>query len=242
MIRYADITINDRNPIKRKLQRVRLKHSLRSLQDLPRDFNGKILDFGAGDALLSTQIAFLFPNAQIVAYEPSKDLQKQALEKIQAIKNITLIEDVPEKKQNKYDFIFCLEVMEHLPSEQMDKALKQIWEASTEKTKIIFGVPNELYLAAFLKGVFRMTRRFGDVDAIPSNIFKASLGFSSKSRPEALFSDNLPYIYRHMGFNYKNFFNTLSFRFHKLETYGSPFPLLPNFFNFEIYIVCKIIP
>ncbi|MEJ2050668.1 MAG: class I SAM-dependent methyltransferase [Calditrichota bacterium] len=240
MFRYADLTVNDRNPIKRNLQRIRIRHALKPLKNLPSDYTGSILDFGAGDAYLSHQIATIYPHANIIAFEPSGELRQQALENIENHSNITIHEKLDNQTFNKFDYIFCLEVMEHLPQREMDIALEQLREVSTGSTKILFGVPNEIYLAAFLKGIFRMTRRYGEVDAIPSNILKASLGLPLKCRPVNIFSEDLPYIIRHVGFDYRVFLNQLLDKFDVVQIYGSPFPFLPQILNFEIFILAKI--
>ena len=239
MFRYADLTVNDRNPIKRNLQRIRLRHALKPTADLPEDYSGSILDFGAGDAYLCHQIATLYPQASITAFEPSNELRVQATENTQNHPNIALIGNLDDRNTDKFDYIFCLEVFEHLPQKQMEIALNQLRLLSSASTKILFGVPNEIYLAAFLKGLFRMTRRFGDVDATPINILKASVGSPPKSRPESIFSENLPYIYRHMGFDYRSFLNQIKDDFKILNIYGSPFPFLTLFFNFEIFILTQ---
>jgi hypothetical protein len=240
MFRYADLTVNDRNPIKRNLQRIRIQHALKPLKNLPPDYTGSILDFGAGDAYLSNQIAIIYPQSNIIAFEPSLELRQQALENIEKHSNITLLEKLEVKTFNNFDYIFCLEVMEHLPQREMGIALKQLVSVSKESTKILFGVPNEIYFAAFMKGIFRMTRRYGEVDAIPSNILKATLGFPPKSRPVTIFSEDLPYILRHMGFDYRVFMNQLLNKFNVVQIYGSPFPFLPQILNFEIFILAQI--
>ena len=240
MFRYADLTVNDRNPLKRSLQRIRIRHALKPLKNLPPDYTGSILDFGAGDAYLSHQIATIYPKANIIAFEPSLELRQQALENIENHSNITLPERLDNLTFNKFDYIFCLEVMEHLPQREMDLAIEQLREVSKRSTKILFGVPNEIYLAAFMKGIFRMTRRYGEVDAIPSNILKATIGFPPKSRPVSIFSENLPYIIRHMGFDYRVFLNQLLNKFDVVQIYGSPFPFLPQILNFELFILAQI--
>jgi len=239
MFRYSDLTVNDRNPIKRNLQRIRLQHALKPIRDLPENYSGNILDFGAGDAYLCHQIATLYPQAKITVYEPSSELRAQATENIKDHPNITLLENLDVRNTNKFDFIFCLEVMEHLPQKQTELALNQLLEVSSNSTKILFGIPNEIYFAAFFKGIFRMTRRYGDVDATPVNVLKATLGYPPNLRPESIFSDNLPYIYRHMGFDYRSFLNQIKDDFKILNIYGSPFPYLAKIFNFEIFILTQ---
>jgi hypothetical protein len=239
MIRYADITINDRNPIKRKLQHIRLSHSIKSLKHLPHNFSGSILDIGTGDATLSKQIADIWPDAKIFAYEPAAELREQAKTNTENYKNISIVDSLSKIPINTFDYVFCLEVLEHLPSTEIDKLLNEMISFSHSKTTIFIGVPNEIFLAALVKGPFRMTRRFGDVDATPVNIIKSILGFPPENRPISSLSEGVPYIIRHMGFDYRKLKKTIKDRFKILNTYGSPLPLFPLFFNLEIYFICK---
>jgi SAM-dependent methyltransferase len=240
MIKYADITINDSNPIKRKLQYIRLSHSIKLFKHLPRNFSGSILDIGTGDATLSKQIAEIWPDADIFAYEPAVELREQARKNARNYKNISIVDSLSKIPIESFDYIFCLEVLEHLPETEVENLFKELLRFSDAKTTIVIGVPNEIFLAALVKGPFRMTRRFGDVDASPLNILKSILGFPPENRPVGLLSEGVPYIFRHMGFDYRRLGNTIKERFQILATYGSPWPSLPLFFNFEIYFICKI--
>jgi hypothetical protein len=49
----------------------------------------------------------------------------------------------------------------------------------------VIGVPHELFLPALFKGLFRASRRYGEFDAIPGNIFKALTGRPPLQRPVA---------------------------------------------------------
>ncbi len=239
MINYADITFNDRNPIKRKLQRIRLWHSLSILKNVPRNFTSTLLDFGSGDATLCTQIATLWPKFQIFSYEPTPELREQALLNIHNFNNIYIIDSLDSLKKKTFDYIFCLEVLEHLSIQEIEKVLRHIYELSHSKTFIVIGIPNEIYLSALIKGIFRMTRRFGDVDAIPSNILKATIGKPPLDRPIGNISKGLPYIFRHMGFDHRKIKTILKKRFHIHHFYGSPFPYLSDVTNFELYFICQ---
>ncbi len=235
---YAKLTTNDRNPIKRNLQKLRLAHSLRVLNELPANFSGKILDFGAGNGELCKQIGLRFPQSQLVCYEPAPKLRKQALQNTQGFNNIKVVGDLQAIENDTFDFIFCLEVFEHLPDGPLEQALAIQKKLLKKDGRLILGVPNELFLPALLKGSFRLTRRYGEVDAIPLNILKATLGRPPLNRPQVLF-DDLPYIIRHMGFDYRKFRKTVEKYFNIEKTYGSPLPVLPLSLNFEIYFVCS---
>jgi len=53
---YADITIRDRNPVKRWLQRRRFSDALKVLRDAQFGDRLRVLDFGAGDGELVRQM------------------------------------------------------------------------------------------------------------------------------------------------------------------------------------------
>ncbi len=240
MIRYSDITINDRNPIKRKLQRTRLRHSLKILQSLSADAVVKILDFGAGDATLAKYVSEILPKAKIFCYEPSPDLLEQAKENPLLPPEIRITGNLSDLPARQFDYIFCLEVLEHLPENLIPHTLEQIRLLLHANGALVFSVPNEIYLAALMKGLFRLTRRWGDIDARPLNILKAILGRSITPRPVSEISKGVPYIFRHIGFDYRRLQKTIQEKFELLSGYGSPLPSLPLFFNFEIYWHCQL--
>ncbi len=237
-IDYAKLTIADRNVIKRKLQKLRLQHSLKILKNIPRHFNGLILDFGAGNGELSRQISVRWPDAQIICYEPSAKLRQQAIDNTRQQPNIKVVAELNTFTPHSFDYVFCLEVFEHLPAEQIRAALAIQQQLLKRTGHLVLGIPNELFLAALLKGGFRMLRRFGEVDARLINILKAASGLPPKHREVILF-DGLPYIIRHMGFDYRTFSLLVQQYFKIVHKYGSPFPLLPLFMNFEIYFIAQ---
>ncbi len=238
-MKYADITFNDRNPVKRRLQRIRLDHALKVLEELPDDFAGRVLDFGAGNGELSRQIARRFPRAIVIAYEPVPDLNQEAREHLEEVPQVQVVASLKEFSRESFDLIFALEVFEHLPDGPFDEALEQVTRLAQTGASLVFGVPNELFLPALVKGLFRMTRRFGEVDAVPGNILRASLGKPPTARPVKEIAPGLPYIVRHMGFDYRRFREELARRFRVWKIYGSPFPFLPPALNFEVYFLCQ---
>ncbi|WP_456443540.1 class I SAM-dependent methyltransferase [Caldithrix abyssi] len=235
---YASLTTGDRNPVKRYLQKRRLKHSLLALQSTDQNFSGAILDFGAGNGELCKRISLRLPHCKIVCYEPSANLRRQAVENTQNFPNITVIGNLKDSPVADFDFIFCLEVFEHLPDQPMEAALNDLRALLKKEGKLIIGVPNELYLPALLKGSLRLMRRYGEVDARPLNILKAFAGQPPKSREIVAF-DGLPYFLRHMGFDYRTFQKKILNHFQIKRSYGSPLPFFPIGLNFEVYFICQ---
>jgi len=237
-VNYSRLTVNDRNPLKRALQNKRLEHGLRELTALPEDYRGRILDFGAGDGEFCRRISQLLKKSEVVCYEPSKNLRSQAEENLNGVEQIKIEGSIKQYPDACFDYIFCLEVFEHLTEETIKEELLLIKRLARPGAKIIIGVPNEIYFAALIKGLLRLKRRYGEVDARVLNILKASAGFPPRGRPVVLF-DGLPYIIRHMGFDHRKFKKQLQKHFKVLKSYGSPNVSLPLFANFEIYFVCQ---
>ncbi len=234
---YAKITTQDRNPVKRLLQSNRLDDGLKVLNTIDPDFPGTILDFGAGNGELCKRIRQRLPKAQLVCYEPVDNLRKQAAEHLKEMPNVEIVATLAQYADATFDYIFCLEVFEHLPVRQTHEALSIIQRLLKKDGKLVIGVPNEIYFAALIKGIFRMRRRYGEDDARIGNVLRASLGFPPKIRKIIEFG-SVPYILRHMGFDYRAFRKTLGQYFKITQTYGSPSPVLPVFANFEVYFVC----
>lgn len=63
------------------------------------------------------------------------------------------------------NLVFCLEVFEHLPSEETTDALRQIYDLLRPDGKLIIGVPVEVGVPALYKVIFRMSRKYGGFDA-----------------------------------------------------------------------------
>ena len=68
---YAQLTIQDKNILKRWIQRRRLYDASRILQKIPKNTPIDILDFGAGNGELARVISNNFPSAKITCYEPN---------------------------------------------------------------------------------------------------------------------------------------------------------------------------
>lgn len=240
IVDYAGLTTQDRNPIKRRLQNLRLKHSLKMLtENEQKDFAGNILDFGTGNAELPKRINLLFPQARIYGYEPTSGYRRQALSNVEGREKIRIIANLSELNNQQFDYIFCLEVFEHLTNDDISKALDWFIRLILPHGKIIIGVPIEIFLAALVKGIFRMTRRYGEIDSQPKNILKALMGRPPQPREIIEIDSGLPYISRHIGFDYRKLEIQLKEKFVILQTYGSPITWFPDPVNFEKYYICQ---
>lgn len=199
---YSDITIQDPNPIKRWLQRHRYTDALKWVESAELKRGLRILDFGAGNGELIHQIANLgFVEAWV--YEPSPPLMAEAKANLADLDRVTFLDNLDSVEAVSFDYVFCLEVFEHLPDHQTIEAITQIHRLLKPSGRAVIGVPHELFLPALFKGCFRMTRRFGHFDAKPYNILASVLGHPPRLRPIIEFSPSLYYHGDHLGFDYR---------------------------------------
>ena len=175
-LRYAGMTVGDRNPVKRYLQRRRLRDAVGVLAGLDGDFSGEVLDFGGGSGELSKMLAARFPGARVLCYEPMPGIFEEAARNLAGLGNVTLVSDRGDLEGLRFGCVFCLEVFEHLPPRQTARTIKTLNRLLGRDGVFVVGVPNEIFLPALVKGLFRMTRHYGAHDARPINILRAVIG------------------------------------------------------------------
>jgi len=235
--RYSDITVNAANPVKRYVQRRRLRDALSVLNGLDERFAGKILDFGGGSGELTRLAAQRFPRAEVFCYEPAPRIFEEARENLAGLENVTLVPALEELKGSDFDYVFCLEVFEHLPPRQTRRTVRRIDRHLKDGGTLVVGVPNELFLPALVKGLFRMTGRYGAFDARPGNVLRAAVGRPPKRRPVREITPGLPYHFHHTGFDYRELRRTLSETFEVERQFASP--LGGELLGTEIYLILK---
>ena len=234
---YEEITLKDPNPIKRFLQNSRFEDAINFIPKniLPE----KILDFGGGNGELSLRLTKKYLDTQITCYEPSESMINEAKNKISGASNVTLTDSIEPFTNQNFDVIFSLEVFEHLPEKESLDALNTIKKSLHHNGILIIGVPNEIFLAACYKGLFRMLRRYGDHDAKPMNILKSCFGFPPKYRPTQLLDSTINYHSHHLGFDYRTLHHTLCKNFNSVQLCLSPSPWLTRIASPEIYFVAS---
>jgi PPOX class probable F420-dependent enzyme len=235
--RYSDITVRDRNPVKSYVQRRRLRDALSVLDDLDEGFAGELLDFGAGGGELTRIVAGRFPRARVFCYEPAPDLLEEARQNLSGIENVVLVPSLEELEGMRFRYVFCLEVFEHLPRRESVRAIRAINRLLARGGTAVVGVPNELFLPALIKGLFRMTRRYGAFDARPGNVLRAAVGRPPAKRPVREITAGLPYHFHHTGFDHRELRRTLSETFEVERQFASP--VGGELLGTEVYLVLK---
>ena len=236
---YADITTEDPNRVKRWLQSRRLDDALWHLgRTAGRDFDGRLLDFGGGDGALCRRFLARYPGAEAVSFDPSATMLAQASASV-GDGRMVVAGSTASFDAATFDVVTCCEVFEHPPAAQVDDALREIARLLRPDGTLVLGVPNELYLMALGKGVFRMARRNGEYDARWDTVLPATKGRPRADRPEHEI-DGHPFIYPHTGFDYRDTRRDLARHgFRVVATYGSPLRRGPMLIRSEIYLVCR---
>ena len=231
---YSSYTFNDKNLIKRWLQRRRLVVAINIAKKTTPQC---VLDFGSGNGELCKLIALQFPKAKIICYEPTPYLMKEAKENLAVVvgAQVHFCNDITQIADGSVDLIFCLEVFEHLPKAETMDALGQVKRLLKNEGDAVLGVPIEIGIPALYKGVFRMLRRFGSFDASFKNVFLSIFYCPPKERPIAEITPGFTYHHLHMGFDYRNL-KLLCNRYFKLQkTTTSPFSVFGCLLNPEVY-------
>jgi SAM-dependent methyltransferase len=235
---YAELTLRDRNPVKRWIQRRRLRDGLALLHGFCGAAGARVLDFGAGDGEFSRMIAEQL-GAEVWTYEPAAPLLAEAALRLSGYDNVAVIGTLEGVEPQSFDAVACLEVLEHLPSEETSDALTTIDALLKPGGHALIGVPHEIHLPALVKGLFRMTRRAGEHDARIGNVFAACRGRPPSERPAGEIAPGLKYFFHHLGFDHRALQAILADRFELVTRRFSPLPFLGEAFNSEVYFVIR---
>lgn len=230
---YAALTRDDPNPLKRAVQARRLSDALRLARELS---PGLIVDYGGGDGALCRSAGQLWPQAQVLCFEPAPQLAAQAVALLAQTPQAQVVEDEAALPCAAADLVFCTEVFEHLPPAETARALDEIARILKPGGHAVIGVPVEIGPPALAKGLFRALRRPGDFDARPAAILQAFAGRPPRPRPLAEISAGRAYFPHHTGFDHRPLVREIAGRFELTARAGSPFPALPAWLNSELYV------
>jgi SAM-dependent methyltransferase len=236
---YADLTTRDQNVFKRWLQRRRFADALKVFRQTSESSTPlNVMDYGAGNGELIRQLALLRP-LEATVFEPTPALMKEAKSHLAGLDAVSFHRSLKKVPAEHFDYVFCLEVFEHLPPEHTEHAIAQIHRLLKPYGLAVIGVPHELFLPAILKGLFRMGRRYGAFDARPGNILAACFGAPPMDRPTTEIAPGQAYHPHHLGFDYRNLERLLQPCFQLNARWFSPFPRLGAALNSEVYFLLQ---
>lgn len=227
MVKYEDDTYNARNFLRRFSHRVRFCKSLSSI-DCDKDTNKSILDFGCGDGLFLNKIKNkYYDRFNLLGYEPYTNIVEY--NKVEIVNNWEAVISYVEK-HGKFDYIFCLEVLEHLVEADQEDVINKILKTLKKDGRLIISVPIEKGCPVVLKGMLRR-RSGGRWKEIYSwkNIFMSFLG---KPLPE--FRKNGNYL-THLGFYFTDLERLLNKYFVIKKRYYSPIGTSLYMLNSQVF-------
>jgi SAM-dependent methyltransferase len=237
---YAEITFQDKNPIKRWLQRQRLVNAIKIMRSHSLSSSPEVIcDFGAGNGELCKFLAKYYKSAKIMCYEPTPDLLSEAKANLKEVEQIEFYQDIQNIALGTLDIVCCLEVFEHLPPKETAKALESICNLLKPGGIVIIGVPVEIGIPALYKGLFRMSRRYGAFDANVKNVALSFFRYPPKNRPISEITPGFNFHLEHMGFDFRHLRKNIENYFALHKVCASPFAVLSSWLMPEIYFVAQ---
>ena len=191
-----------------------------------------ILDFGTGDGKVFEYYLQEKSLKMFYGYDISSSMLKEVLPELSEKVNFT--NDIKDICQRKYNFISCLETMEHIPDAEVLNILNLLFSILNEKGKLLISVPLESGLSSLLKQIVRILAGQKEKE---TNLLTILLSLFFLTR----FVKRDQRDPGHMWFDFfklKKSIKSSSFKI--LKKFYSPFPILKFFFNSQLfYLVGK---
>nr|MBV6630648.1 class I SAM-dependent methyltransferase [Oceanococcus sp. HetDA_MAG_MS8] len=235
---YSKITTQSGSWVKRHAHNTRFETALA----LATRYKGlEVLDYGAGDGHFAKRLLSKAP--QVTAYEPLGHMHEQLRQN--ALDEISGGRIIAERQYSnlgvaKYDLIFCLEVLEHLPERILLRSLEELQSLLSPTGVLIISVPIETGVSGLLKNCIRKMLRKPHHGGTWPNILKSALNMPVGRFPGPA---NCSYIPSHIGFSHKSLrpkFEASGFSV--IDTQFSPFPWFHGVLNSQVFFVLRHSP
>ena len=135
------------------------------------------------------------------------------------------IQDFPILK-NKFDLVICLETLEHLPPEDLERYLLKL--SNLIKEYFIITVPNEIGFIFLIKYLIKLILNLN-----PDKYSILEIYYQFIGKVEEVKRNN------HKGFSWLKLVEILEKHFEIVKIEGIPFSFFPKFLNFGIGIILK---
>lgn len=237
---YISQTTGHRNLLRRFSHLRRFELAARIIAPSPGE---RILDYGAGDASFLERLeGDRSLDLELVAYEPvPRQYQELSAAAQGALRHCQVVSSIDELDGQRFNAISCLEVLEHLPPDQLDDALEDFRRLLKPGGRILVSVPLEIGPSALVKGIAR--RLMGDTDPAANllNVLRALVG---KRVPRTMNRfDGHDYYFSHLGFDHRRLEKVLLQKGFRIENrHWSPFHALNGVLNSQVLYELRLEP
>ncbi len=233
MERYQDYTYKNTFFVKRWLHQRRYRDTLGFLGLQAHD---TLLDYGCGDGYFLRLCSEVIPAENLWGYEPDPDMYCEAA-RVTRGTGITIVRRIATLHSAAFSKIACLETGEHLVDKELEALLVNIERLLAQRGRMLISVPIEIGVPALLKNTFRILKGHVPDNLTFLNFWRMVFGVSIlRSTPEH--REHGQYIYSHMGFNHRQFEETLARAFHIEKKFFSPIDFLGSALNNTILYLC----
>jgi 2-polyprenyl-3-methyl-5-hydroxy-6-metoxy-1,4-benzoquinol methylase len=212
------------------------------------DSNSKLLDYGCGDGTFLKLVSNSFIEAvgADISLEQIIDCQKRLSEELPQVRFCLTDDLVSEQYKSHFDTAVCMEVLEHLLPEQLEKVLSNLKTLVRSKGLILISVPIEIGPSLIFKQSTRSVAGFlrqGDYHKsvehhTTAEFLKMVFATKSTSIQRPIYGDDSPY-HGHKGFNWRWLRHELANKFEIEQTLFSPLSWLGGFFSSQVFLICR---
>jgi SAM-dependent methyltransferase len=233
-MRYGDLIWTESSWLARFSHRGRFKNMASHLMQ-GKSENLSVLDYGCGDG---SAIDFICGDLYI-GFEPYPEIFSELEERLLAqvnFSNAIACRDLSSLPQEYgFNFVLCLEVLEHLPIDERLKFYRFAREAISTGGKVVVSVPNELGAVGIIKHFNRMIKGHETLNFQKARTLIMSAFYRTVKRT------NREYINDHLGFDYREIQRELQENMPGaiVNVHQSPFSKLPIFLNSQVFFVVE---
>lgn len=190
-----------------------------------------LLDYGAGDGHLLVEAVNRGLSVQrIVAYEPVERFASKLLDNVAEHRlqdRVHLIRRREDLHAESFDYIVCLEVLEHMPLLERQAFYDVCQESLSMDGRVLVDVPVEVGPTLLVKTLGRLLLKGRRKEYEWSELVRIAAGGIAYDPGRFDPSDERTWIQNHKGFDYRLFRRELAHRFEVTAEKTTPLPVLP---------------